>query len=495
MLERGVRDRRATPVEACLRPGRAIRSKICAQQVHGVQHDMYTAGRQTGGCTAEENLFIFEKRVFDENLQKTCIDRSEPSVMILLLAQRWIRIVLPGHNGSAWHRPVHDGKGSSTIEWLMNDKFGPRPESQFLHWDTASRGLTTLRDSDTHFRTYPSGHGKTSINITHDLLGITDCACKNHLVMVSVQYSPFSSNILIETMTIGKSRVSRDSIDKHKSCRSNSDIAYDTRTIGESLITKHRFLHASGPHPIPPSDDPNGVVKWVKQSLRGVQHGQICLCGSPAVLTVSVVKKRCISRSAKQKMQSAVASIHQFQAISCCKQKSIPAVDTTDGSAGVTGPAGAQRTISWKQMRAVSWKQMRAVSCKQMSTRSDAKEESESDVEQLIQMSSTKEKINQTFHEEKMKQLVRKDVNNSGVESAVEEVNEPDAVVQLLTYHMLINRGESAVGTTNSCEDDCTNLGRRKIGLDKCRRDLNLLSNGHSWREAIYTARYDEEKC
>ncbi|KZV40791.1 DNA polymerase zeta catalytic subunit [Dorcoceras hygrometricum] len=182
--------------------------------------------------------------------------------------------------------------------------------------------------------------------------------------------------------------------------------------------------------------------------------------------------------------------------------KSRPAVDTTDGSAGVAGQAGAQRTISWKQMRAVSWKQMRAVSSllvqpdegvsdlvvdrigdnlpqstekswilvipvgarhkcqqaggriripnKQMSTRSDAKEESESDVEQLIQMRSAKEKINQTFHEENMKQLVRKDVNNSGVESAVEEVNEPDVVVQLLTYQMLINRGESAVGTTNS---------------------------------------------
>ncbi|KZT76236.1 hypothetical protein F511_46740 [Dorcoceras hygrometricum] len=91
-----------------------------------------------------------------------------------------------------------------------------------------------------------------------------------------------------------------------------------------------------------------------QQSLRGVQRGQICLRGSPGVLNVSVVKKRCISRSAKQKMQSAVARIHQLQEISCCKQKSRPAVDTTDGSAGVAGPAGAQRTISWKQMRAVS---------------------------------------------------------------------------------------------------------------------------------------------
>ncbi|KZV35479.1 hypothetical protein F511_35866 [Dorcoceras hygrometricum] len=59
-------------------------------------------------------------------------------------------------------------------------------------------------------------------------------------------------------------------------------------------------------------------------------------------------------------------------------------------------------------------------------------------------------KMNQTLREEKMKQLVRKEVNNSRVESAVEEVNEPDVVVQLLTYQMLINRGESAVGTTNS---------------------------------------------
>ncbi|KZV49989.1 hypothetical protein F511_21214 [Dorcoceras hygrometricum] len=70
------------------------------------------------------------------------------------------------------------------------------------------------------------------------------------------------------------------------------------------------------------------------------------LTWSPAVLTVSVVKKRCFNRSATHKMQSAVASIHQLQAISCCKQKSRPAVDTTDGSAGVAEPAGARKTIS-----------------------------------------------------------------------------------------------------------------------------------------------------
>ncbi|KZV50395.1 pre-mRNA-processing factor 39 [Dorcoceras hygrometricum] len=83
---------------------------------------------------------------------------------------------------------------------------------------------------------------------------------------------------------------------------------------------------------------------------RTAEANMKLLTWSPAVLTVSVVKKRCISRSAKQKMQSAVASIHQLQAISCCKQESRPAVDTTDGSAGVAEPAGALKRISWRSL-------------------------------------------------------------------------------------------------------------------------------------------------
>ncbi|KZV23769.1 hypothetical protein F511_27008 [Dorcoceras hygrometricum] len=30
-----------------------------------------------------------------------------------------------------------------------------------------------------------------------------------------------------------------------------------TKASGKSSTTKHRILHASGPHPIPPPDDPN----------------------------------------------------------------------------------------------------------------------------------------------------------------------------------------------------------------------------------------------
>ncbi|KZV47756.1 hypothetical protein F511_20984 [Dorcoceras hygrometricum] len=63
----------------------------------------------------------------------------------------------------------------------------------------------------------------------HDPLGITDSACKNHLVVVSIQYGPFITYIPIRSTTIGKSRVARDPIAMHTSWRSNSDIASVTR--------------------------------------------------------------------------------------------------------------------------------------------------------------------------------------------------------------------------------------------------------------------------
>ncbi|KZV33392.1 cleavage stimulation factor subunit 2-like [Dorcoceras hygrometricum] len=68
----------------------------------------------------------------------------------------------------------------------------------------------------------------------HDPLGITDSACKNQLVVVSVQYGPFNPYILIRSTTIGKSRVARDPITMHTSWRSNSDITSVTRN--ETLI-------------------------------------------------------------------------------------------------------------------------------------------------------------------------------------------------------------------------------------------------------------------
>ncbi|KZV41304.1 hypothetical protein F511_38352 [Dorcoceras hygrometricum] len=63
----------------------------------------------------------------------------------------------------------------------------------------------------------------------HDPLGITDSACKNQSVVVSVQYGPFNPYIPIRSTTIGKSRDAIDPIAMHTSWRSNSDIASVTR--------------------------------------------------------------------------------------------------------------------------------------------------------------------------------------------------------------------------------------------------------------------------
>ncbi|KZV38384.1 hypothetical protein F511_13955 [Dorcoceras hygrometricum] len=101
------------------------------------------------------------------------------------------------------------------------------------------------------------------------------------------EYGPFNTHIPIRSTTIGKSRVSKDPIAMHTSWRSNSDITSVTRqthlpkthpvlwpeirftiissdNIGyprvkvsdESSTTKYRLLHASGPYPIPPPNEP-----------------------------------------------------------------------------------------------------------------------------------------------------------------------------------------------------------------------------------------------
>ncbi|KZV53616.1 hypothetical protein F511_26280 [Dorcoceras hygrometricum] len=69
----------------------------------------------------------------------------------------------------------------------------------------------------------------TGITRRPALHGITDSACKNQLVVVSVQYGPFNQYIPIRSTTIGKSRVVIDPIAMHRSWRSNSDIASVTR--------------------------------------------------------------------------------------------------------------------------------------------------------------------------------------------------------------------------------------------------------------------------
>ncbi|KZV30648.1 hypothetical protein F511_11165 [Dorcoceras hygrometricum] len=85
----------------------------------------------------------------------------------------------------------------------------------------------------------------------HDPLGITDSACKNQSVVVSVQYGPFNPYIPIRSTTI-------DSIGYPRMSAS-----------GESSTTMHRLLHASGSHPIPTPYDPNRVRKFQRYRRSG----------------------------------------------------------------------------------------------------------------------------------------------------------------------------------------------------------------------------------
>ncbi|KZV37874.1 hypothetical protein F511_30570 [Dorcoceras hygrometricum] len=79
---------------------------------------------------------------------------------------------------------------------------------------------------------------------SHDPLGIIDSACKNQLVVVSVQYGHFNTYIPIRSTTIGKSRVARDPITMHTSWRSNSDIACLRLVLCEELLRLDRQLRA-----------------------------------------------------------------------------------------------------------------------------------------------------------------------------------------------------------------------------------------------------------
>ncbi|KZV51462.1 hypothetical protein F511_06930 [Dorcoceras hygrometricum] len=196
---------------------------------------------------------------------------------ILVLAQRRIRIPLPGRSGRI--KKLEPGNGQYTytiiktfIECLEYTLLASRRLARtnstgklalqrlnnysllirsttgisILRWDTASRGLKTFVTPKPQIGLTHRIIVKRQATLPHDPLGNTDSACKNQSVIVSVQYGPFNSNIPIRSTTIGKSRVARDPITMHTSWRSNSDIACVTSpNEGSSIdhqITTH--LHA-----------------------------------------------------------------------------------------------------------------------------------------------------------------------------------------------------------------------------------------------------------
>ncbi|KZV30782.1 hypothetical protein F511_37879 [Dorcoceras hygrometricum] len=84
----------------------------------------------------------------------------------------------------------------------------------------------------------------------HDPLGITDSACKNQLVVVSVQYGPFNTYIPIRSTTIGKSRVARD-----------PDIHAYKRAVNPRQRSIDSYMHrdlTQSRHLMTPSESVNG---------------------------------------------------------------------------------------------------------------------------------------------------------------------------------------------------------------------------------------------
>ncbi|KZV35360.1 hypothetical protein F511_31782 [Dorcoceras hygrometricum] len=149
----------------------------------------------------------------------------------------------------------------------------------------------------------------------HDFLGITDSACKNQLVVVSVQYGPFNTYIPIRSTTIGKSRVARDPIAMHTSWRSNSDIAsvtsfayvepsVDRYAYVEQLylllvVSRKEKLEKMDSAVEVFSNDDGAVtriydVRNISRQLSGISDDDV----SSDVITIS----RWIKRSAKEKL-------------------------------------------------------------------------------------------------------------------------------------------------------------------------------------------------
>ncbi|KZV46206.1 hypothetical protein F511_20028 [Dorcoceras hygrometricum] len=201
-----------------------------------------------------------------------------------------------------WPMRFSRGNWHFTVDCGRLLQSGPRPDTRLLR-QPALEGLTRSARTDSPRQDWPeqfpvkrSGGGgggggggglwrggraahtcsrfrevalpKSSPHAQHIELSITDSACKNQLVVVSVQYGPFNPYIPIRSTTIGKSRVAKDPIAMRTSWRSNSDITRYPRmsASGESSTMMHRLLHASGSHPIPPPDDPK--TNQYNQDLR-----------------------------------------------------------------------------------------------------------------------------------------------------------------------------------------------------------------------------------
>ncbi|KZV15731.1 125 kDa kinesin-related protein [Dorcoceras hygrometricum] len=249
-----------------------ITDSACKNQLVkvSVQYDSFISNISIGSITIGKSRVISHAYIIGDQIATSHVLRDSIG---------YPRTRTSGEFSTTKHQLIH-ASGLHPIP-PHNDPngVGPRPEIRFLR-QPALEGLTSLARTETPQKSDRNkfDHGKrrrpvAALKVADGgvarggegaaKLGITDSACKNQSVMVSVQYGPFNTYIPIRSTTIGKSRVAKDPITMHTSWRSNSDITSVTsiryprmRASGESSTTKHRLLHASGPHPIPPPNDP-----------------------------------------------------------------------------------------------------------------------------------------------------------------------------------------------------------------------------------------------
>ncbi|KZV22007.1 hypothetical protein F511_38978 [Dorcoceras hygrometricum] len=195
------------------------------------------------------------------NIHRAAVDRqSGPRPDSIFLQSACTRKLM---DFSRTETPLHDGRNKSDEGRRVEESTAARGGREEKRGIQLAVGPQPLWLRNHNFGLAQRIIVKRLATLRHDPLGITDSACKNQLVVVSVQYGPFNTYIPIRSTTIGKSRVAKDMIAMHTSWRLNSDITSVTsigyprmRASGESSTTKHRLLHASGPHPIPPPNDP-----------------------------------------------------------------------------------------------------------------------------------------------------------------------------------------------------------------------------------------------
>ncbi|KZV35662.1 hypothetical protein F511_15117 [Dorcoceras hygrometricum] len=162
--------------------------------------------------------------------------------------------------------------------------------------DTASRGPTTIVLRNHNFGLAQRIMVKRLATSRHDPLGITDSACKKHLVVVSVQYGPFKTYIPIRSTTI-------DSIGYPR-----------MRASGEFSTTKHRLLHASGLHPIPPHNDPKLAKAATSQGSVHSNHTFTCL--SQVINTSSdILPDISVHHTAESRTHSLLRSANSSEAV------------------------------------------------------------------------------------------------------------------------------------------------------------------------------------